>query len=118
VAAVKDFLDDLNPQLMATIEKEFEKVDGQAAPEPTRTQADVAPVTSGGGGSSKAADPMEELYPRVDIDRLLVGTTILADSKSDAWKARKEALEKLQGLLEANKRFKPNLGMHNCFRPS
>jgi cytoskeleton-associated protein 5 len=118
VAAVKDFLDDLNPQLMATIEKEFEKVDGQAAPEPTRTQADVAPVTSGGGGSSKAADPMEELYPRVDIDRLLVGTTILADSKSDAWKARKEALEKLQGLLEANKRFKPNLGMYHCFRPS
>ncbi|KAG8823574.1 Microtubule-associated protein, microtubule dynamics during spindle orientation, partial [Serendipita sp. 399] len=109
-AAVKDFLDDLNPQLMATIEKEFEKVEGQAAPVPTRTQADVSPVASGGGGSSKAADPMEELYPRVDIDRLLVGTTILADSKSEAWKSRKEALEKLQGLLEANKRFKPTLG--------
>ncbi|CAG8611966.1 10009_t:CDS:2, partial [Acaulospora colombiana] len=108
-AAVKDFLDDLNPQLMGTIEKEFEKVDGQTAPEPTRTQADVAPVVAS-GGQSKAADPMEELYPRVDIDRLLVGTTILADSKSDAWKARKEALEKFQGLLEANKRFKPNLG--------
>lgn len=99
---------------MSTIEKEFEKVEGQAAPEPTRTQVDVAPVTSGGGGGGgggKAADPMEELYPRVDIDRLLVGTTILADSKSDAWKSRKEGLEKLQGLLEANKRFKPTLGM-------
>ena len=106
---MKDFLDDLNPQLMATIEKEFEKVDGQQAPVPTRTQADVSPVVAT-GGQSKAADPMEELYPRVDIDRLLVGTTILADSKSDAWKTRKEALEKFQGLLEANKRFKPNLG--------
>ncbi|CAG7849449.1 Spindle pole body component alp14 AltName: Full=Altered polarity protein 14 [Serendipita indica DSM 11827] len=109
-AAIKDFLDGVNPQLMATIEKEFEKVEGQEAPVPTRTQADVSPVTSSGGSASKGADPMEELYPRVDIDRLLVGTTILADSKSDAWKSRKEALEKLQGLLEANKRFKPNLG--------
>lgn len=108
-SAVKDFLDDLNPQLMATIEKEFEKVDGQSAPEPTRTQADAAPVTSS-VGAAKAADPMEELYPRVDIDRLMAGTTILADSKSDAWKSRKEAMEKLQGLLEANKRFKPTLG--------
>jgi cytoskeleton-associated protein 5 len=102
-------LDDVNPQLMATIEKEFENTEGQAAPVPTRTQVDVAPVASG-GGQSKAADPMEELYPRVDIDRLLVGTTILADSKSDAWKSRKEALEKFQGLLEASKRFKPTLG--------
>lgn len=96
---------------MATIEKEFEKVDGQIAPVPTRTQADVSPVAAT-GKQAKRADPMEELYPRVDIDRLMVGTTILADSKSDAWKTRKEALEKLQGLLEANKRFKPNLGMH------
>ncbi|KAG8832460.1 Microtubule-associated protein, microtubule dynamics during spindle orientation, partial [Serendipita sp. 400] len=108
-SAVKDFLDDLNPQLMATIDKEFEKVEGQAAPVPARTQADVSPVTAT-GGTSKAADPMEELYPRVDIDRLLSGTTILVDSKSDAWKSRKEGLEKLQGLLEANKRFKPTLG--------
>lgn len=97
---------------MGTIEKEFEKVEGQAAPVPTRTQVDVQPVAAA-GGSSKVADPMEELYPRVDIDKLMVGTTILVDSKSDAWKTRKEALEKLQGLLEANKRFKSNLGM--CF---
>lgn len=96
---------------MTTIEKEFEKVDGQVAPTPTRTQADVAAVSSSSGGGAKAADPMEELYPRVDIDRLLAGTNILADSKSDAWKTRKEALEQFQGLLEANKRYKPALGM-------
>jgi cytoskeleton-associated protein 5 len=103
-------LDGLNPQLLTTIEKEFDKVDGQEAPVPTRTQVDVAPATTGGGGGAAAANPMEDLYPRVDIDRLMVGTSILADSKSDAWKSRKEALEQFQGLLEANKRFKPNLG--------
>lgn len=97
---------------MTNIEKEFDKVEGQAAPEPIRTQADVVPVAASKGGA-QAANPMEELYPRVDIDRLLVGTSILADSKSDAWKSRKEALEQFQGLLEANKRFKPSLGRYH-----
>ena len=48
-------MDGLNPQLLANIEKEFEKVDGQAAPVPTRTQVDVAPVATGGGGGGAAA---------------------------------------------------------------
>jgi len=55
---------------------------------------------------------MDDLFPRVEIDGLLKGTTILADSKSDAWKSRKEALEALQALLDqgANKRLKPSIG--------
>lgn len=95
---------------MQTIEKEFEKVEGQAAPAPTRTQADVSSVPQTNGKAKAGGDPMEELYPRVEIDRLLVGTPILANAKSDAWKSRKEALEQLQGLLEANKRFKSTMG--------
>ena len=97
---------------MQTIEKEFENVEGQAAPVPTRTQADVSsvPQTNGKAKAGGGGDAMEELYPRVEIDRLLVGTPILANAKSDAWKSRKEALEQLQGLLEANRRFKPTMG--------
>jgi cytoskeleton-associated protein 5 len=111
---VKDLLEDLNPQLLATIQSEFDKVDGQAAPEPTRTSADLAalPQSSGSGKGGKAADPMDDLFPRVEIDKLLVGTTILTDAKSDAWKTKKEALEALQGILDvaANKRLKPAMG--------
>jgi cytoskeleton-associated protein 5 len=111
---IKDLLEDLNPQLLATIQTEFDKVDGQAAPVPIRTSADLAslPQASGSSKVGKVADPMDDLFPRVEIDKLLVGTTILADAKSDAWKTRKEGLEALQGILDvaANKRLKPNMG--------
>ena len=107
-------MEDLNPQLLATIEGEFAKVDGQAAPVPTRTSADVAAVASqpGGKGKGGGGDPMDDLFPRVDLDKLVAGTTIVVDAKSDAWKTRKEALELLQSILDVgtNKRLKPNMG--------
>jgi cytoskeleton-associated protein 5 len=62
---------------------------------------------------------MDDLFPRVDLDSLLKGTTILVDSKSDAWKTRKEGLETLQAILDqgANKRLKSNMGGHNRLHP-
>ncbi|KAF5391440.1 hypothetical protein D9757_001918 [Collybiopsis confluens] len=112
-SGIKDLLEDLNPQLLNTITTEFDKVEGTAPPEPARVSADVAtaPTTSsqnsGGGG-----DALDDLFPRVEIDGLLKGTTILADAKSDAWKTKKEALETLQNILDqgSNKRLKPNMG--------
>ncbi|KAG8879893.1 Microtubule-associated protein, microtubule dynamics during spindle orientation [Tulasnella sp. 331] len=111
--SIKDLLQDLNPQLLATIDTEFAKVDGQSAPVPTRFSADVAATSSAGGkGKGAGADALDELFPRVDLDKLVAGTSILADAKSEAWKARKEALELLQSILDvgANKRLKPTMG--------
>ncbi len=34
-------------------------------------------------------DAMDDLFPRVEIDGLLKGTSILADAKSDQWKTKK-----------------------------
>ncbi|KAG8743642.1 Microtubule-associated protein, microtubule dynamics during spindle orientation, partial [Ceratobasidium sp. 428] len=109
--AIKDFLEDLNPQLLTTIEAEFSKVDGQAAPEPTRVSADVAAAPAG-GAKGASNDVMEELFPRVDLDKLVGATSIITDAKSDQWKVRKEALELLQSILDtkANQRLKPNIG--------
>ncbi len=114
---IKDLIEDLNPQLLKTINAEFDKVEGTSAPTPTRVSADVVNMTasSGAGGGKAAArggDPLDDLFPRVEIDGLLKGTTILADAKSDAWKTKKEALETLQAILDqgANKRLKPNMG--------
>jgi cytoskeleton-associated protein 5 len=110
---IKDFLEDLNAQLLVTIQGEFDKVEGTPAPEPSRISADVAALAPAtGGGAAKGLDPLDDLFPRVEIDGLLKGTTILADTKSDAWKARKEALEMLQALLDqgSNKRLKPTIG--------
>lgn len=100
--------------MLTTIHAEFDKVEGQNPPDPIRTSTDVAllPQTND-SRKSKVGDPLDDLFPRVDLDKLLVGTTILPDAKSDAWKSRKEGLEALQGLLDigANKRLKPTIGM-------
>ena len=110
---IKDFLEDINPQLLGTIQSEFDKVEGTPAPQPNRTSADVvatAPTSAAGGKGT--LDPLEDLFPRVEVDGLLKGTTILADAKNDAWKTKKEALETLQAILDqgANKRLKPTMG--------
>ncbi|KAF9052604.1 microtubule associated protein [Panaeolus papilionaceus] len=114
-SSIKDLLEDLNPQLLNTITSEFDKVEGQTAPEPSRTSADLANLASQGSsgkGAAPAGDPLDDLFPRVEIDGLLKGTTILADAKSDAWKTKKEALEALQAILDqgSNKRLKPSIG--------
>ncbi|CAE6421007.1 unnamed protein product, partial [Rhizoctonia solani] len=83
--AIKDFMEDLNPQLLATIDSEFSKVDGQSPPEPTRFSADVAAAPAGGSGGG-GGDVMDELFPRVDLDKLVGATSIVTDAKSDQWK--------------------------------
>lgn len=112
---IKDLIQDLNPQLLNTITSEFDKTEGTSPPEPTRTSADVASVaTSSGAGAAASGgdDALDDLFPRVEIDGLMKGTTILADAKSDAWKTKKEALEALQAILDqgSNKRLKPSMG--------
>lgn len=93
---------------------EFDKTEGTSPPEPTRTSADVAnvPTSSGEATASGGDDALDDLFPRVEIDGLMKGTTILADAKSDAWKTKKEALEALQAILDqgSNKRLKPSMG--------
>lgn len=110
---MKDFVQDLNPQLLSTIEKEFARVEGETPPEPTRTSADLA-VSVGAGGSSGAGDgpaqdPMDELYPRVDLDKIL-SSSLLTACNDPNWKTRKESMEQVQGALESNKRYKPGIG--------
>ncbi|KAJ7449776.1 microtubule associated protein, partial [Mycena latifolia] len=114
-SSIKDFLEDLNVQLLNTITAEFDKVEGNPAPEPSKTSADLASMvtsssTTNGGGAS--GDPLDDLFPRVEVDGLLKGTTILADSKSDSWKTKKEGLEAFQSILDqgSNKRLKPSMG--------
>lgn len=112
-ADISGFIEDLNPQLLTTINKEFDKVDGQTPPEPTRQQADLKDGPAAGAkGGKGGADPLDDLIPRVDLDKLVASTPVLAESKSDAWKVRKEAFEALNAVLEvkSNGRLKPNMG--------
>jgi cytoskeleton-associated protein 5 len=110
---ISGFLEDLNPQLLSTINSEFDKAASQTPPEPTRTQADPREVAAGPSkGGKGGADPLDDLVPRVDLDKLVAQTSVIADSRADAWKVRKEAFEALNALLEvkSNQRLKANMG--------
>jgi len=114
---ISGFLEDLNPQLLSTINSEFDKAASQTPPEPTRTQADLKEVAAGPSkGGKGGADPLDDLVPRVDLDKLVAQTSVIADSRADAWKVRKEAFEALNALLEvkSNQRLKANMGKHFC----
>ncbi|KNE90352.1 hypothetical protein PSTG_16223 [Puccinia striiformis f. sp. tritici PST-78] len=115
-ADISNFLQDLNPQLLTTTESEFAKTDGERPPTPTGQSADVAQASKGEASGAKgkrksgaSGDPLDELFPRVDLDKLVSSGTIRACDDS-VWKTRKEALTTIQDILEQNKRLKPNLG--------
>ncbi|KAJ3412335.1 Microtubule-associated protein, microtubule dynamics during spindle orientation [Chytridiales sp. JEL 0842] len=99
---IRTFVTDLNPQLLATIDAEFEKVANREAPQPTRAQTQTE--------ESASADPTEDLFPRVDISTQITPTLI--DKLGDAnWKIRKEGLDEVAAIIEStNKRMKSNLG--------
>lgn len=112
---IKDLIQDLNPQLLTTLTSEFDKVEGQSPPELSRVSADIASVDedpSSAAATADAGDALDDLFPRVEIDSLLKGTSILSGVKSDAWKTKKEALDSLQAILDqgANKRLKSSMG--------
>jgi cytoskeleton-associated protein 5 len=104
------FLEDLNPALVNTINGEFDKVATQAAPEPTRESADWAEIEQASGGAAGGSDALDELNPRMDLNKIVASTTVLKDAKSDSWKERKAAFEALNAELERNSRLKPEMG--------
>jgi cytoskeleton-associated protein 5 len=111
---IKTFIQDLNPTLLTTIEQEFDKVNGEQAPAPTRLSGDNAQaassVTAGlGKANAGGADALDDLFPRQDITKLIPPSIIKAMGDAN-WKQRKESLEHIQGVLEANKRLKSVLG--------
>lgn len=114
---IKTFIQDLNPQLLSTIESDFDKVNGEAAPAPTRTSGDNAPAPSAAASSTAGAakasaggsDPLDDLFPRQDLDKLIPHSVVVGIGDAN-WKQRKESLEQVQGILEANKRLKPTMG--------
>ena len=107
---ITTFLEDLNPQLLTTINSEFAKVDGQSPPEPVKFSAELQATSGGKGGGVSGSDPMDELVPRTDLEKLVSGS-LVADCRSDAWKTRKAALEAILAVVKSNPRLKPSMGL-------
>ncbi|KAJ3290966.1 Cytoskeleton associated protein 5 [Rhizoclosmatium sp. JEL0117] len=98
---IRQFVADLSGPQLATIDAEFEKVAARAPPAPSRVVQDAGPSTS--------EDPMDNLFPRVDI-MTRVSPELLDKLSHAQWGLRKEGLEELAAIIESAKRFKPNLG--------
>ncbi|KAG0348125.1 Microtubule-associated protein, microtubule dynamics during spindle orientation [Podila humilis] len=98
--SIRSFVEDCNSSLLATIDAEFAKVADLEPPQVTKGATD----DSGAGNAA-----VEELFPKVDIGNQF--TSALLEECADAnWKVRKEGLEKVAAIVDANKRIKPNLG--------
>ncbi|XP_078437424.1 ARM repeat superfamily protein [Wolffia australiana] len=99
---IKNFLSDVKPALLSTLDAEYEKnpYEGAAAP-PKKTvkgSDSVSPSTAGG---------LDGL-PREDISGKITPTLIKNLGSSD-WKVRLESIESVNKILEdANKRIQPN----------
>ncbi len=116
------FVADLNPQLRTTIEGEIEKAASNPPPAPVRFGDETkAPSSKAAAGSAAAAgagapaqdngvdeDMLDELVPRVDLDRLVPATAIARMGDAN-WKERKEGLEEVLGVVNANSRLKGNM---------
>ncbi|KAF9133583.1 Microtubule-associated protein, microtubule dynamics during spindle orientation [Mortierella sp. 14UC] len=95
---IRSFVEDCNSALLATIDAEFAKVADMEPPQ----------VSKGSVEESTGSAAVEELFPKVDIGNQF--TSALLEECGDAnWKVRKEGLEKVAAIVDANKRIKPNL---------
>ncbi len=120
--ALNAFVADLNPQLRTTIEGEIEKAASNPPPAPVRFGDETkAPASKAAAGSAAAAgagapaqdngvdeDMLDELVPRVDLDRLVPATAIARMGDAN-WKERKEGLEEVLAVVNANSRLKGNM---------
>ncbi|CAG8566357.1 15598_t:CDS:10, partial [Funneliformis caledonium] len=86
----------------AAIDSEFEKVADEAPPKALKTSVDV--ISKGGSGK----DSIEELFPKVDVSAQFT-SKMMTECNDDKWKVRKDALNQVLAIVDANKKIKPNL---------
>ncbi|KAG4099233.1 ARM repeat-containing protein [Neocallimastix lanati (nom. inval.)] len=106
---VRNFIEDLNPTLLSTIDAELEKASKRSPPKPTRIQGSSQSQNIASMNQDNMV-PEEPVIVKVDISEHLNETLInkLGDSN---WRSRKEALDEIEELINnANKHIKPNLG--------
>ncbi|XP_062856912.1 cytoskeleton-associated protein 5 isoform X2 [Trichomycterus rosablanca] len=112
-APLRMFFEDEKPALLSQIDTEFEKMQGQSPPAPTRGQS-----TKGAEEDGEEADEEEpdggagdimDLLPRSDISDKI--TSDMVEKISDKnWKIRKEGLDEAAAVISEAKFIQPNIG--------
>ncbi|KAJ7406101.1 Cytoskeleton-associated protein 5 [Pitangus sulphuratus] len=106
------FFEDEKPALLSQIDAEFEKMQGQTAPTPTRG---ISRHSAGGGDDGEEEEQEEvgndvvDLLPRTDIgDKITAELVSKIGDKN--WKIRKEGLDEVTSILNEAKFIHPNIG--------
>ncbi|KAJ3225479.1 Cytoskeleton associated protein 5 [Clydaea vesicula] len=114
-AEIKIFVADMNPSILSTINAEFEKVENQKPPNPTRFSKLLSVPSSHNNPASgdrviEEEDMVDNLFPRVDITSK-ISDELVEKLSNVQWKIRKEGLEELSAIIEStNRRIKSDLG--------
>ncbi|XP_061466898.1 cytoskeleton-associated protein 5 isoform X2 [Rhineura floridana] len=107
------FFEDEKPALLSQIDAEFEKMQGQTPPAPTRgsTRHAVGCGEDGEEGEEQedAGNDVVDLLPRTDISDKI--TSELVSKIGDKnWKIRKEGLDEVTSIINEAKFIQPNIG--------
>uniref|UniRef100_A0A5F9CT68 Cytoskeleton-associated protein 5 n=1 Tax=Oryctolagus cuniculus TaxID=9986 RepID=A0A5F9CT68_RABIT len=111
--SLRMFFEDEKPALLSQIDAEFEKMQGQSLPAPTRGLSKHS--TSGAEEGEDADEPDDgtndvvDLLPRTEISDKI--TSELVSKIGDKnWKIRKEGLDEVAGIINEAKFIQPNIG--------
>ncbi|XP_061318213.1 cytoskeleton-associated protein 5 isoform X2 [Pezoporus flaviventris] len=107
------FFEDEKPALLSQIDAEFEKMQGQTAPAPTRG---ISRNSVAGGGDDAEEEEQEDvgndvvdLLPRTDIGEKITAELVSKIGDKN-WKIRKEGLDEVTSIINDAKFIQPNIG--------
>ncbi|XP_060892346.1 cytoskeleton-associated protein 5 isoform X2 [Labrus mixtus] len=115
-APLRMFFEDEKPALLAQIDAEFEKMQGQSPPAPTRLAKKAAAMDAGDDGEEQEEDggggggqDIMDLLPRTDIsDKITPDLVSKIEDKN--WKIRKEGLDETAAIISEAKFITANIG--------
>ncbi|NXH53204.1 CKAP5 protein, partial [Rhabdornis inornatus] len=110
--SLRMFFEDEKPALLSQIDAEFEKMQGQTAPAPTRgiSRHSVGGVDDGEEEEQEeVGNDVVDLLPRTDIgDKITAELVSKIGDKN--WKIRKEGLDEVTSIINEAKFIQPNIG--------
>lgn len=109
---IRKFLKDIKDSTLGVINSEFDKITpyakGEFQSKRVITNEEVKQEMGGKGGGAADDDPFASI-PRADVSKELGGQKLLNMINDNNWKKRKEAVDKMDAILEkANFRILPN----------
>lgn len=111
--SLRMFFEDEKPALLSQIDAEFEKMQGQSPPTPTRglSKHSTAGADEGEDGDEPddGGSDIVDLLPRTEISDKI--TSDLVSKIGDKnWKIRKEGLDEVASIINEAKFIQPNIG--------